>query len=228
MVLDKYQFINNLPRRDLAIGVFVAETITLSGESPVLDERLSQVVAAYCQVGVSAEQEKMRREARNILKNGKYRPTGRSKPASEYLLRTALEENFPRINPAVDICNYVSLKYLLPISLWDLDLALATTFVFRLGDADEVYTFNSAGQSLKLKDLICGCAVRAGVEVPIVTPVKDSLATKINANTHNLALALYYPLVAGTLSHLQSLIDEIQELFAGYRPGSSGSVVIGN
>lgn len=144
-------------------------------------------------VALDEHLENLRLTVRDMLRNGTYKPTGRAKPASEYLLNAALTGTFPRINPVVDICNFISLKYLVPVSLWDLDLAGADEFIFRLGMDGESYIFNPAGQSLDLKDLLCGFSVTKGLETAIVTPVKDSLRTKTTGNTRNVAAVLYWP-----------------------------------
>src|SRR5215469_14009234 len=51
----------------------------------------------------------VRESVRALLRQGGFRPTGRSKPASEYLLKAVREELLSSINGAVDICNVVSL-----------------------------------------------------------------------------------------------------------------------
>lgn len=56
-------------------------------------------------------------------RNGRYKPTGRGKPANEYLLRAANDGTFPSINGLVDSNNLLSLEHMVPISVWDLDLA---------------------------------------------------------------------------------------------------------
>src|SRR3712207_7695492 len=45
-----------------------------------------------------------------LLRNGGFRPSGRNKPASEYLAQAAREGRFPRINNLVDVNNLVSLR----------------------------------------------------------------------------------------------------------------------
>ena len=79
-----------------------------------------------------------------MLRNGSYKPTGRGKPANEYLLRAAGEGSFPATNALVDANNLVSLKHMVPISVWDLDLASSHHTLFRLGRDDERYVFNRA------------------------------------------------------------------------------------
>src|SRR5262245_24541384 len=65
----------------------------------------------------------VREAVRALLRHGGFKPTGRSKPASEYLLRAARDGALAPINPAVDVCNAVSLHSGLPVSVVDLGRA---------------------------------------------------------------------------------------------------------
>ena len=93
---------------------------------------------------------------RKMLKRGGFSPSGRNKPASEYLAQTAREGRFPAINNLVDINNLVSLEHGLPISMLDLDVA-GEAIEIRYGRAGEKYVFNSMGQEIDLEGLICIC-----------------------------------------------------------------------
>jgi DNA/RNA-binding domain of Phe-tRNA-synthetase-like protein len=162
---------------------------------------------------LEADEEHVRKAARELLRNGRYRPSGRGKPASEYLLRAAgAPESFPRINAPVDICNYISLKYLVPVSLWDVDLASTETFSFRLGRPDESYVFNTAGQRIDLEDLLVGCAVMGEEEVAIVNPVKDSLLAKTTPDTTRVAAAVYAPSPPVSENQLIGICEEFASL----------------
>src|SRR6266852_959540 len=65
----------------------------------------------------------VRETVRQLLRHGGFKPTGRSKPASEYLLKAVGEGRLSTINLAVDACNVVSLHSGLPISVVDLHRA---------------------------------------------------------------------------------------------------------
>src|SRR5438552_2723432 len=86
----------------------------------------------------------VRGAVRDLLRHGGYKPTGRGKPASEYLIRAVCEGTLSSINAAVDCCNAVSLHSGLPISVVDLDRTRAP---FRIGLAAEgtTYVFNASG-----------------------------------------------------------------------------------
>jgi hypothetical protein len=78
--------------------------------------------------------EEVRKAVRDLLRHGGYKPTGRGKPASEYLVRASGEGKLSPINLVVDACNVASLHSGLPISVVDLDLAEAP---LRVGIAAE-------------------------------------------------------------------------------------------
>jgi DNA/RNA-binding domain of Phe-tRNA-synthetase-like protein len=161
-----------------------------------------------------------------MLRNGVYKPTGRGKPASEYLLRVAKDDvgSFPRINGPVDTNNLVSLRYCVPISVWDRDLARTDEYEFRLGYADESYVFNPTGQTLALRDLMCGCGLYAERgSMPIVTPIKDSLATKLTNASTRLAACIYYPLSAGSSEHLTEVVQELLRWLLTCGPECTGN-----
>src|SRR5262249_13146188 len=87
--------------------------------------------------------EAVREAVRKLLRHGGFRPAGRSKPASEYLLKAVGDGQLGSINVAVDVCNVVSLHSGLPISVVDLDRAREP---FRVGvaPAGASYMFNAS------------------------------------------------------------------------------------
>ena len=125
-----------------------------------------------------AQSEEVRQAVRRLLRQGGYRPTGRGKPASEYLARAAGEGALGPINLAVDACNAVSLATGLPISVVDVELA-APPWSVRLARAGESYVFNAAGQAIELEGLLVLCDAQG----PCANAVKDSQRTKTHAGT---------------------------------------------
>jgi len=149
-----------------------------------------QVTAALETVDTAEDQDRLR-AVRSLLRHGRYRPSGRGKPAWEYLLAAARSGDFPRINDVVDLANLVSLSSRLPISLVDLDLAGCDLFRVRRGRAGEDYPFNPSGQVLALEDLLLLSGLPA--DRPIATPVKDSQATKTHDATTAVLAVIYAP-----------------------------------
>ncbi len=122
--------------------------------------------------------EATRAAIRDLLRHGGYKPTGRGKPASEYLVRAAGEGALAPINLAVDACNVVSLASALPISVVDLDRA-APPFRIALAREGERYVFNAAGQEIDLGGLVC----LFDAEGPCANAVKDAQRTKTGVET---------------------------------------------
>jgi DNA/RNA-binding domain of Phe-tRNA-synthetase-like protein len=120
----------------------------------------------------------LRTAVRDMLRQGGYKPTGRGKPASEYLVRAAGEGHLSSINLAVDACNAASLHSGLPISVVDLDRAHAP-FHVATASAGHAYVFNAAGQEIDLGGLVC----LFDAEGPCGNAVKDAQRTKTNAET---------------------------------------------
>jgi DNA/RNA-binding domain of Phe-tRNA-synthetase-like protein len=120
----------------------------------------------------------VREAVRKLLRHGGFRPTGRSKPASEYLLRAIGEGQLTSINLAVDVCNIVSLHSGLPISVVDLDLAHRPIRI-GIAPAGASYVFNPSGQSIDLGGLLC----LFDAEGPCGNAVKDAQRTKTRPET---------------------------------------------
>ena len=154
----------------------------------VLEELLNRVQAA----GEEFVPTEMRQRVRKMLRFGKYKPSGRSKPASEFLLRAALSDSFPLVNGPVDANNIVSLESGLPGSIFDAALS-GRHLLVRRGSPDESYVFNPSGQSIDLHDLLLVCRWADEGWVPCGNPVKDSMATKIRPATRDVIAVLYAP-----------------------------------
>src|SRR5205807_5578483 len=132
----------------------------------------------------------IREAVRQLLRHGGFKPTGRSKPASEYLLKAVREGLLAPINVAVDVCNAVSLHSGLPISVVDLDRAREP---FRVGvaPAGASYVFNVSGQAIDVGGLLC----LFDGDGPCANAVKDAQRTKTGPETRR-ALSLVWGSVA--------------------------------
>lgn len=137
----------------------------------------------------------IRAQVRDMLRHGGYKPTGRGKPASEYLMRAAEEAPLRSINPAVDVGNAVSLHSGLPISVVDLDLAKPP---FRVGLAapGSRYRFNPAGQEIDVSGLLC----LHDAEGACANAVKDAQRTKTTDATLRTLSIVWGPRQAGDLT----------------------------
>ncbi len=175
----------------IAVGWVAAEGCVVAESSEVLTAELRSVTSRAVADRESAASVGRKSAARDMLRHGSYKPTGRGKPASEYLLNAATEEHFPSINNIVDINNLVSVECLLPISLVDIDLAGSRSFLIRRGREGEEYVFNQSGQVLSLKDLLL--AARMPADGPCATPIKDCQATKTHPGTRTVLALIYAP-----------------------------------
>jgi DNA/RNA-binding domain of Phe-tRNA-synthetase-like protein len=157
----------------------------------------------------------VRAAVRDLLRHGGFKPKGRSKPASEYLLRAAGEGVLHSIDPVVDAANAASLHSGLPISVVDRERLLvrpqgAAAAADAGGSEEQVpvdatgtpaepalrvgvaaagtgYVFNPAGQVIELGGLIC---LHDGGGA-CASPVKDSQRTKTRTDTRRILVIVW-------------------------------------
>ena len=182
----------------------LAFTTTFAG--PLSSQPAPEWLTALLKPDASApltSDDAVRGVVRDLLRHGGYKPTGRGKPASEYLVRAAGDGSLGSINAAVDACNAVSLHSGLPISVVDLDRARAP---FRIGiaPAGAQYVFNASGQAIELSGLLC----LFDAEGPCANAVKDAQRTKTNADTRRTLTVLW---------GAKPLGDRTARAFAWYR-----------
>lgn len=147
--------------------------------------------------------ENVQGEIRDMMRHGGYKPTGRGKPASEYLVRAAGEGKLRSINAPVDVCNVVSLHSGVPISVVDLERTQGALAI-GLAPAEASYVFNASGQEIKVAGLVC---LHDG-EGPCANGVKDSQRTKTHEGTTRTLTVLW---------GAQSLGEHTAEAAAWYR-----------
>lgn len=118
---------------------------------------------------------------RNLLRYGGFSPSGRNKPAHEYLNK-AIEKGWftpnKGINAAVDACNVASLHSALPISVVDTS-KITPPLHIRCCPKDTSYPFNPSGQILKADGLLSMWDTLG----PSASPVKDSQRSKTSEQT---------------------------------------------
>jgi DNA/RNA-binding domain of Phe-tRNA-synthetase-like protein len=128
--------------------------------------------------GPFAVDDAVRGAVRDLLRHGGYKPTGRGKPSSEYLLRALAEGALGSINLAVDAGNAVSLHSGLPVSVVDLERTTAPLRI-EVAAAGARYVFNAAGQEIDLAGLLC----LFDGDGPCANAVKDAQRTKTTQET---------------------------------------------
>lgn len=125
-----------------------------------------------------ASSDEVRKAIRNLLRVGGFKPTGRNKPSSEYLLKIAADQPLIAINAAVDAGNAVAMHSGLPVSVIDLDKAREP---LRVGIAEkhQRYVFNPSGQVIELDGLVC----LFDAQGPCANAVRDAQRTKTGPNS---------------------------------------------
>jgi DNA/RNA-binding domain of Phe-tRNA-synthetase-like protein len=164
------------PHPLLDLRAFVAVFPRPLGELPAPPEWRA-LLAADAPAPLTSD-DTVREAVRALLRHAGFKPTGRSKPASEYLLKAVREGLLASINLAVDGCNIVSLHSGLPISVVDLDHTRPPLRV-RIAPAGASYVFNASGQAIDLSALLC----LFDADGPCANAVRDSQRTKTSADT---------------------------------------------
>lgn len=172
------------------------------GELPQPDwlTDLLSLTPSLASVPLTPVSEDYRKSIRQLLRFGGFKPSGRSKPASEYLVRAAGSGDLHPINGAVDVLNAVSLHAGMAIGVIDLQLCQPPLHL-AIAKEGEHYIFNASGQDMELKGLIC----MYDQQGPCANPVKDSQRTKTTAATTDTLTIMW-----GTNDDPQRTLDAAQ------------------
>lgn len=164
------------PHPLLEAGAFVTRLPKPLREIP--SPKSLQALLAASAVTTLASSDEVREAVRALLRHGGYKPTGRGKPASEYLARAAHESSLRSINAVVDACNVASLHSGLPISVVDLDRA-KPPYRIEVAREGERYRFNASGQEIDVAGLLC----LYDAQGPCANAVKDAQRTKTHEDS---------------------------------------------
>lgn len=110
----------------------------------------------------------------------------RIRPSSEALFRRVVKgKSLYQINSIVDVCNYCSLAFLLPIGLYDLD-KIQGDIEFRLGKAGEEY------EGIGKAEVHVGGRLTLSDDIGVFgNPSSDSLRTSIDLNSRNVLMVIF-------------------------------------
>lgn len=148
---------------------------------------------------------------RAMLRRGGFKPSGRNRPAQEYLSNVGrTPAGLSSICNIVDVNNYISLKHRLPASIIDASCA-GDGLVAREGCPGETYIFNSSGQELRLGGLLC-LSTRAGIA--LASPVKDAFAAHITEGTKSVIGCVYGSLDLLSRANIAELLEEFASLLS--------------
>jgi len=189
------QIVFVLPPGPLQVGVIEADGVRVVPSRPEYVARIDQEIAPILAPGW-VYPDSLQKGIRSLLKAYGFHPSGRNRPASEFLVKDLLARGaFNPISNVVDINNHLSLLSHLPISILDRDKA-GDRLSLRVGVEPEQYVFNREGHALTLRDLLV-VARDEGKREAMGSPVKDSQATKVFEDTSRVTGIVYssYPLV---------------------------------
>ena len=193
----------SLPPGALQIGIVEADGVLVGPTSQEYLKRIVEEVKPILEPDF-VYSDRMQKGVRSLLKSYGFHPSGRSRPASEFLVKDIQARgSFKTISNLVDIINHLSLRSCLPISLLD-RAKTGDNLCLRIGTEKESYVFNKEGQELSLKKLMI-VAKADGALTPFGSPVKDSQATKVFESTHQ---------IVGVIYSSPSIVDH--ETLAGY------------
>ncbi|HNX74805.1 MAG TPA: phenylalanine--tRNA ligase beta subunit-related protein [Candidatus Rifleibacterium sp.] len=201
----KSSLIFSLPPSGLRVGLVEARNVNIKPSSDDYRLRILQETQRLLEPDFMYPDDKQK-GIRSLLKTFGFHPSGRSRPASEFLHKDLQNRgSFNFINNAVDINNHLSLLSHLPISVIDLDKS-GFELCLRVGFDDESYVFNREGHELSLKKLLV-VARHGGDRAAVGSPVKDSQQTKVFAETKNLALIVYTSVNITSEEELNTLLN---------------------
>jgi DNA/RNA-binding domain of Phe-tRNA-synthetase-like protein len=163
-----------------------------------------------------ATSEAVRTAIRDVLRVHGYRPTGRGKPSSEYLVAAVGDGRLGPINAAVDAGNVVSLHAGVPISVVDRDLLRGSPRI-DVPPPGSSYVFNRGGQTIDVGGLVC----LFDDEGPCANAVKDAQRTKTTPDTRRV-LAIVWGSEQPDAGHAAATAKWLREVF-----GRLGAVVEG-
>ena len=206
---------------DLVVGLVEARGATVGLSPADLAAEVDRTVALRA-VG-EWPPEPVRAAVRDLLRRGGYKPTGRGKPSSEFLAQAAARGEFPRISNAVDALNLVSLDTGIPISLLDLDRALAGApgLVLRYGREGEKFVFNAAGHAIDVEGLLS--VAREG-GAPLGNPVKDSMESKLVPESRDLLAVLFASRTVAPPNQMRAVAERVAGLLRGACGAASAEV----
>jgi DNA/RNA-binding domain of Phe-tRNA-synthetase-like protein len=201
------------PKSGLRVALVWASGIPLCPKTEAAPAYIEALLELVRSAGESFLASGRKAAVRDLLRHGAYKPAGRGRPSSEYLLAAALDGDFPLVNGPVDANNAVSLEWGYPASIFDAAKTGRELLIKRGGSGDR-YIFNPAGQEIELEDLICVWR-RDGHDnwEPCGNPVKDAMATKVFDDCRDVVAIVYAP-ADDELGRLEACSARFRELLS--------------
>ncbi|MBS4212350.1 B3/B4 domain-containing protein [Neobacillus rhizophilus] len=160
-------------------------------------------------------------EWRNVFKKTGKDPN-RYRHSAEALFRRVKKQNyFASGQSAVDLYNFFSLQYQVPIGLYDRDL-LEEPVEIRIGRAGEYY-IGLNGRSNSLERLI----LTSDANGPFGSPFVDSERSAVTTATKN-ALQIIYLRPSTDLENAKKLTESLMNMFVQIHGGEASYRILGN
>jgi DNA/RNA-binding domain of Phe-tRNA-synthetase-like protein len=158
-------------------------------------------------------------EYRSVFKKLGTDPS-RYRPASEALLRRILSgKDLPPINSGVDVNNFFSIRFAIPIGLYNLDKVSGDVEI-RVGGANDTYEgLNGREMSMEGKLLTADDTGAFG------SPIVDSKRTMVDESVKN-ALHIVYLLPSMGESEAEELLQSMASMFTQVNGGSAEIQVV--
>lgn len=213
-------------RRLLRAGVIHAAPVSIGPAGEALLAEMDRVAAALAaeHAGRAPGEIPGLSPARELYRALGIDPT-RTRPSSEALLRRVLQgKGLPRILNAVDVCTLCSLRFLLPIGLYDSG-SVRGAVTLRRGRPGESYP-GIRKDEVHLE----GRPTLADDDGPFGNPTSDSFRTSVTPATRSLAMVIFAP-ASCARDRLEAHVAGARELLgrhlapAGEAVVTSGSVV---
>jgi len=143
----------------------------------------------------------------------------RTRPSSEALLRRVLQgKGLPRILNAVDLCNLLAVRFLLPIGLYD-TAQVEPPVTLRRGRPGESFA-GIRKDEVHLE----GRPVLVDARGPFGNPTSDSLRTSVGPSTRGLAMVIFAP-VSFSRDTLEGHVTEAAAAAARHLAAAAAPVI---
>jgi DNA/RNA-binding domain of Phe-tRNA-synthetase-like protein len=173
----------------LRVGVATASPVEAGRRSSALGEEMEELASRLTgrYSGLAPAEIEALGPARELYRSFGIDPT-KTRPSSEALLRRVLKgKPLPVILNAVDLCNFLSLKFMLPLGLYDSGKIDGPALI-RKGKPGESFTGIRKGE-VHLE----GRPVLVDRRGPFGNPTSDSLRTSVDGSTTALWLVIFAP-----------------------------------
>ncbi|HNR66591.1 MAG TPA: phenylalanine--tRNA ligase beta subunit-related protein [bacterium] len=196
----------------LQLSAVVFDSVKNSAHSPELWQEIDLLCAQLAlRFSEPAAAHEFFRPARLLYRSLGIDPT-RYRPSSEALLRRALlGKPLYRVNTVVDIGNYLSLRFQLPVGIYDLD-RLTPPLICRLGKEQEGYIGIQKGWIN-----VNGKVVLADRKGPFGNPSSDSERSRIVLETTSILFVIYAPHPCDQLMAASDFTADLLNRFCGAR-----------